>query len=70
MLENEPIKEKILNALRMNEDKYMAVEELRNIPTLQDYTSQKLTALLNQLVHAKKVERLVDKHWTGFRLRK
>lgn len=66
--DNEIIKEMILDGLR-NSENPMRVKDLKALPELQEYTSQKLTALLNQLRLADLVERNVEKKITTFTLK-
>lgn len=67
--DNEKIKVFILDGLKAS-DTPIRVKDLRALPTLQDYTSQKITALLNQLVKAGQVIRIVDKKVTTFEIAK
>ena len=66
--ENELIKEKILNTLEIL-GRYATIDEIQSANVeLAIYKNQKMTALLNQLVNAKLVDRQVDKKKAYFKL--
>ena len=65
--ENMTIKEMIVTALK-DFGKPVRVKDLRDTHALEEYTSQKLTALLNQLVKTGEVKRVVDKKVTTFEI--
>ena len=64
-VENEEIKNKILEVLRRAE-KPLTVTELMGDDTLDDYSNQKLSALIKQLVDTNVVEKTVDKKKSYF----
>lgn len=57
--ENVKIKESIKAELAVAEDK-LTVSELMKTETLNGYSSQKLSALLRQLVEANEVEKMIE----------
>ena len=60
-IENESIKETILEVL-VNSDKKMTISDIQNAnEELSSYSNQKISALLTQLVNEKKVERTLEK---------
>ncbi len=63
-IENEAVKEKILEVLS---DEPMTVKEILAVID-GDYSSQKISALLRQLVNADKVEKTVEKKVSRFAL--
>lgn len=66
--ENENIKEKIVVALR-EINRPVTITELQNENTeMGNYSNQKISALLRQLVEEKLVERIPDKKKTYFKL--
>lgn len=64
-VENEAIKGKIFEAIE-SLDKPVRVMELNALPSFEDYTSQKLSALLNQMVDEGKIIKYIDKRVTYF----
>ena len=66
--ENEVIKDKIVNALRVL-DKYVTITELQESnEEIANYSNQKVSALLKQLVDSNIVSRQVDKKKAYFKL--
>ena len=66
--ENEILKEKILNTLEIL-GRYATIDEIQSANVeLSIYRNQKMSALLTQLVNAKKVDRQVDKKRAYFKL--
>lgn len=66
--ENEILKEKILNTLEIL-GRYATIDEIQSANVeLAIYKNQKMSALLTQLVNAKKVDRQVDKKRAYFKL--
>ena len=66
--ENEILKEKILNTLEIL-GRYATIDEIQSANVeLAIYKNQKMSALLTQLVNAKKVDRQVDKKKAYFKL--
>lgn len=60
-IENESIKETILEVL-INSDRKMTISDIQNAnEELSSYSNQKISALLTQLVNEKKVERTLEK---------
>lgn len=60
-IENESIKETILEVL-IDSDKKMTISDIQNAnEELSSYSNQKISALLTQLVNEKKVERTLEK---------
>ena len=65
-VENEKIKEAILNVLA-DADEPITVKEILKL--LEDeYSSQKISALLRQLINAEKVEKVIEKKVSRFAL--
>lgn len=65
-VENEKIKEAILNVLA-EADEPITVKEILKL--LEDeYSSQKISALLRQLINAEKVEKVIEKKVSRFAL--
>ena len=66
--ENEVIKDKIVNALRVL-DKFVTITELQESnEEIANYSNQKVSALLKQLVDSNIVSRQVDKKKAYFKL--
>lgn len=66
-LDNEPIKQAIMNVLALN-DELTISEMLTKSPTLEGLTSQKVSALLTQLMKAGMVERVEKARKAYFKL--
>lgn len=66
-LDNEPIKQAIMNVLALN-DELTISEMLTKSPTLEGLTSQKISALLTQLMKAGMVERVEKARKAYFKL--
>ena len=67
-IENENLKKEILDLLAM-EDKALTISEMQEkSETLGTLKNQKISALLKQLVDTGKVERIVEKKITMFKL--
>ena len=65
--ENEIIKEKILITLQ-ELNKYSTITEIQNANTeLSEYSNQKISALLKQLVDDKTIEKMIDKKKAYFK---
>ena len=65
--ENEIIKEKILITLQ-ELNKYSTITEIQNANTeLSEYSNQKISALLKQLVDDKTIEKVIDKKKAYFK---
>ena len=66
-VENENIKEKIVELLSSTNMQYTITEFQNAFEEMKEYSNQKLSALFTQLVSENKVERLVDKKKTYFK---
>lgn len=66
-IENEGIKQKIFSAME-NLGKAVRVMEINALPLFEDFTSQKLTNLMNQMVADKILIKYIDKRVTYFAL--
>lgn len=65
--ENETIKEKIVETLR-ELDKYSTITDIQNANAeLGEYSNQKISALLKQLVESEVITRIVDKKKAYFK---
>ena len=65
--DNEIIKEKILITLQ-ELNKYSTITEIQNANTeLSEYSNQKISALLKQLVDNKEIEKVIDKKKAYFK---
>lgn len=65
--ENETIKEKIVETLK-ELDKYSTITEIQNANAeLGEYSNQKISALLKQLVESEVITRIVDKKKAYFK---
>ena len=65
--ENEVIKEKIIATLR-ELDKYATITDIQNANAeLGEYSNQKISALLKQLVDNKEIEKVIDKKKAYFK---
>ena len=65
--ENETIKEKIVETLR-ELDKYSTITDIQNANAeLGEYSNQKISALLKQLVESEVIVRMVDKKKAYFK---
>ena len=65
--ENEVIKEKIVSTLK-ELNKYATITEIQNANAeLSEYSNQKISALLKQLVDNKEIEKMVDKKKAYFK---
>lgn len=62
---NEAIKEAILDGMEP-ETRYQVSELIKQIPECAELTTQKVSALVRQLVEEAKVEKVVDKHKSYF----
>lgn len=67
-LENENIKATILEVLAKNDIKMTVAEIQKADETLEDYTNQKMSALLKQLVDNGKVTKSMDKRKAYFEI--
>ena len=68
-MENDAVKQVILDEMTANPDKLYTVTELiKNVDGLGDLTNQRVSALLRQMIEANGVERIVDKRKSYFRL--
>ena len=66
-IENENIKDKIVNALKENGDP-ITISELQKVNAdMAPHSNQKLSALLTQLIEEKRVQRIVDKKKAYFK---
>lgn len=66
-VENENIKERIVIALKEIENPITITDLQKSNEDMAQYSNQKISALLTQLVNEKKVERIVDKKKTYFK---
>lgn len=66
-VENENIKEKIVELLKSTDMQYTITEFQNAFEDMKAYSNQKLSALFTQLVSENKVERIVDKKKTYFK---
>lgn len=66
-LENEKIKEEILEFLT-EQDNALQIKEMQKFEQFADYSNQKLSALLKQLVETGKVEKLTEKRVSKFQI--
>lgn len=66
-VENENIKEKIVELLKSTDMQYTITEFQNAFEEMKAYSNQKLSALFTQLVSENKVERIVDKKKTYFK---
>ena len=68
-MENDAVKQVILDEMTANPDKLYTVTDLiKGVPELADYSNQRVSALLRQMINANGVERIVDKRKSYFRL--
>ena len=68
-MENDAVKQVILDEMTANPDKLYTVTDLiKGVPELADYSNQRVSALLHQMISANGVERIVDKRKSYFRL--
>ena len=68
-MENDAVKQVILDEMTANPDKLYTVTDLiKGVPELADYSNQRISALLRQMISANGVERIVDKRKSYFRL--
>ena len=68
-MENDAVKQVILDEMTANPDKLYTVTDLiKGVPELADYSNQRVSALLHQMINANGVERIVDKRKSYFRL--
>lgn len=68
-MENDAVKQVILDEMTANPDKLYTVTELiKNVDGLGDLTNQHVSALLRQMIEANGVEKIVDKRKSYFRL--
>ena len=68
-MENDAVKQVILDEMTANPDKLYTVTDLiKGVPELADYSNQRISALLHQMINANGVERIVDKRKSYFRL--
>ena len=66
-VENESLKEIILNLLIGNGERMTITEMQKSCADLAEFTTSKMSSLLRQLVEAEKVERIKEKRSTYFR---
>ena len=68
-MENDAVKQVILDEMTANPDKLYTVTDLiKNVDGLGDLTNQRVSALLRQMIDANKVEKIVDKRKSYFRM--
>ena len=68
-VENEGYKESILAFLRVNPEQGFTCDNLRKaVGELNEFSNQKVSALMSQLVEAKAVEKYADKRRTYFKI--
>ena len=68
-MENDAVKQVILDEMTANPDKLYTVTDLiKGVPELADYSNQRISALLRQMINANGVERIMDKRKSYFRL--
>lgn len=68
-MENDAVKQVILDEMTANPDKLYTVTDLiKNVDGLGDLTNQRVSALLRQMIEANGVEKIVDKRKSYFRL--
>jgi hypothetical protein len=66
---NDGYKDIILAEMTANPDKLYTVTDLiKNVDDLGDLTNQRVSALLRQMIDANKVEKIVDKRKSYFRM--
>lgn len=66
-VENENIKEKIVELLKTKDMQYTITDFQNAFEEMKEYSNQKLSALFTQLHKENKVERIVDKKKTYFK---
>lgn len=66
-VENDNIKEKIVELLNTTDMQYTITEFQNAYEEMKVYSNQKLSALFTQLVNENKIERIVDKKKTYFK---
>lgn len=66
-VENENIKEVIVNLLKSTSLQYTITDFQNAFEEMKDYSNQKLSALFTQLYKENKIERIVDKKKTYFK---
>lgn len=67
-IENENIKERIMVVLKEINNPITITDLQKSYEDMAQYSNQKLSALLTQLVNEKRVERVVDKKKTYFKV--
>ena len=68
-MENDTVKQVILDEMTANPDKLYTVTDLiKGVSDLTDYSNQRVSALLRQMIEANGVEKIVDKRKSYFRL--
>ena len=67
-VENENIKDKIVELLKSTNAQYTITEFQNAFEDMKDYSNQKLSALFTQLYKENKIERIVDKKKTYFKV--
>ena len=68
-MENDAVKQVILDEMTANPDKLYTVTDLiKGVPELAEYSNQRVSALLRQMIDANTVVKTVDKRKSYFRL--
>ena len=68
-MENDAVKQVILDEMTANPDKLYTVTELiKGVPELAEYSNQRVSALLRQMIEANAVVKTVDKRKSYFSL--
>ena len=68
-MENDAVKQVILDEMTANPDKLYTVTDLiKGVPELADYSNQRVSALLRQMIDANTVVKTVDKRKSYFSL--
>jgi hypothetical protein len=69
-LENEKIKDRLIDFLTENSDNQFTISDVQKVAEFSEYSNQKLSALLNKLVSDKVVEKAVIKRKAYFSITK
>lgn len=68
-MENDTVKQVILDEMTANPDKLYTVTDLiKGVPELADYSNQRVSALLRQMIEANTVVKTIDKRKSYFSL--
>ena len=68
-MENDAVKQVILDEMTANSDKLYTVTDLiKSVPELAEYSNQRVSALLRQMIEANAVVKTVDKRKSYFSL--